>query len=238
MDNSRKNRWRRAESARVREQRIISGYVELKYPEVYKEAAGFYNLLNEKYPTKNDLRKTNEYEWLKTDIPNEITKKYYKRKDYPNIKKRTTVDVQTHNPRKECSDNMQLVIPLMESITTAAQESQSITKPAESGQESQSITQPAESGQESQSITQPSESPNESAAAVETTDEHPQVELAETIIDTTNSFMPTLNDEIPDNILEEIMAGLRQDPYLEEFFSNIEIDIDETSPLERELESW
>ena len=225
MDINRKNRWRRAESARVREQRIISGYVELKYPEVYKEAAGFYNMLNEKYPNKSDLRKTNEFEWLKTDIPNEITKKYYKRKNYPNIKKRTTVDMQTHNPMKECSDNMQLVIPLMERITKSVQESQSITKPAESGQESQSITKPAES-------------PNESAAAVETTDEHPQIELAETIIDTTNSFMPTLNDEIPDNILEEIMDGLRQDPYLEEFFTDIEIDIDETSPLEMELESW
>ena len=218
MDNNRKNRWRKEESARVREQRIITGYVELKYPEVYKEAAGFYNLLNEKYPAKNDLRKTNEYEWLKTDIPNEITKKYYKRKEYPNIKKRTTVDVQKHNPRTECTDNMQLVIPLMATITTET----------------------TESAQESQTITKPAESPIESVAAVETADpnEHPQIELAETVIDSTNSFKPTLTDEIPDIILEEIMASLREDPYLEEFFSDTDIDINETSPLEMELESW
>ena len=48
----RKNLWRRIEADRVREQRIITGYVALKHPEVYKEAAEFYNLLNEKYPGK------------------------------------------------------------------------------------------------------------------------------------------------------------------------------------------
>ena len=222
MDNKRKNRWRREEAARVREQRIIVGYVELKHPEVYKEAAGFYNLLNVKYPTKNDLRKTNEYEWLKTDMPNEITKKYYKRKQFPNIKK-ANVDVKLHNPTTNCSDNMQLVIPLMECpVTTTAQEA-----------------------------------PNESAAPGETTNEQPQIELMECTItttaqeapnesvapvemvsDTTNSFIPTVNEEIPDSVLEEIMEGLRQDPFLQDFFEDIDIEFDETSPLEKELETW
>ena len=78
----RKNHWRRIEATKVREQRIITGYVEINHPEVYKEASNFYNLLNEKYPCKKDLRKTNEYEWMKTKIPGEITKKYYQRKNH------------------------------------------------------------------------------------------------------------------------------------------------------------
>ena len=249
MDNKRKNRWRREEASRVREQRIIAGYVELKHPEVYKEAAGFYNLLNAKYPTKNDLRKTNEYEWLKTDMPDEITKKYYKRKQYPNIKK-ANVAVKLHNPTTNCSDNMQLVIPLMECpVTTTAQEA-----PNESAAPGETTNeQPQIELMECTITTTAQEAPNESAAPGETTNEQPQIELMECTItttaqevpnesvapvETTNSFIPTVNEEIPDSVLEEIMEGLRQDPFLQDFFEDIDIEFDEISPLERELETW
>ena len=205
--NIRKNRWRRAEAVRIREQRIISGYAEIKYPDIYKEAAGFYNLLNKKYPSKNDLRKTNEFELLKMDMPGEITKKYYKRrKEYPSIKK--SVAVESHNPR----DNMQLIIPLMEHPNTS-------TKP--SGQEP-----PVETPVGSQDIAK-------AAGSQDTI-----IEEAEIIIDGTNSFQPTLNDEIPNKIIEEIMNGLSQDPDLQSFFADIDIDIDENSTLERELLLW
>ena len=219
--NIRKNRWRRAEAVRIREQRIITGYVEIKYPDIYKEAAGFYNLLNKKYPSKNDLRKTNEFELLKMDIPGEITKKYYKRrKEYPSIKK--SVAVESHNPR----DNMQLIIPLMEHPTTS-------TEP--SGQEP-----PVETPVESQDIAKAAGSQVEPADIVETVEmiQDTIIEEAEIIIDGTNSFQPTLNDEIPNKIIEEIMDGLSQDPDLQSFFADIDIDIEEISPLEKELLSW
>ena len=52
----------------------------------------------------------------------------------------------------------------------------------------------------------------------------------------------SLDNAIPDNVFEEIMAGLRQDPDLQSIFDDLDIDdldidmeIEETSPLEREL---
>ena len=198
----RKNRWRRAEATRIREQRIITGYIELKHPEAYKEAASFYNLLNEKYPSKKDLRKTNEYEWLKAEIPGEITKKYYKRrKTYPSIKQNVFVEI--HNP----SDNMQLIIPLMNhpAKTTEPPVEQTVEPPAES------IDKVAE-GETSERI------------------QDTIIEEGEIIIDA------SLNDEIPNDMIEEIINGLRQDPDLHSIFEDI--DIDESSPLEKELMLW
>ena len=65
----RKNIWRRMQTAKVRETRVITGYIEFKHPEVYKEAKEFYTELNNLYPGKKDLRKTNEFEWIKTGFP-------------------------------------------------------------------------------------------------------------------------------------------------------------------------
>ena len=63
----RKNISRREESMRVREERVITGYVRYVHPEVYKEAYEFYSQLNKLYPEKKDLRRTNEYELLKNE---------------------------------------------------------------------------------------------------------------------------------------------------------------------------
>ena len=203
----RKNRWRRVEASRVREQRIITGYVELKYPDVYKEAANFYNLLNEKYPFKKDLRKTNEYEWLKAEIPGEITKKYYKRrKPYPSIKQKVSVEI--NNP----IDNMQLIIPLIEPPTTSTVQ-QVEPPPAESNDKvAESQREQADKGETSEII-------------------------QDTIIEDTEIIIgPTLNDEIPNDMIEEIINGLRQDPDLNSIFDDmVDIEIDEVSPLEKEL---
>ena len=100
MDNtSRKNIRRRQESANVRCNRIVTGYVETNYPEVYAEAQQFYHSLDTAYPHKKDLRRTNEYAWMKDGS---LGKKYYLRK----AKETTT--------KHKVADNMRLVIPLME----------------------------------------------------------------------------------------------------------------------------
>ena len=52
---------RREAAAKARQDRTIASYLEKKYPEIYNEAVVFYNGLNQKYPTKLDLRKTEEF---------------------------------------------------------------------------------------------------------------------------------------------------------------------------------
>ena len=64
----RKNINRRAEAVRTKHNRVIVGYVEHMFPKVYDEAKKFYEQLNVKYPQKRDLRKTNEYAWMKTGL--------------------------------------------------------------------------------------------------------------------------------------------------------------------------
>ena len=72
----RKNIWRREETQRVREERIITGYFKYIHPEIYSEAKDFFNQLNELYPGKKDLRRTNEFEWLKSGTDKKL-KKFY-----------------------------------------------------------------------------------------------------------------------------------------------------------------
>ena len=111
--NYRKNEWRRAQTAKVREERVITGYIETKYPKIYAEAAAFYNRLNKKYPSKCDLRKTNDYHVWKTTITGETVKSSSTKKAFPNIKKHTYVDIESSSDTKKYEDNLQLKIPLM-----------------------------------------------------------------------------------------------------------------------------
>ena len=207
MDNQRKNRWRKQEFERVRQQRVINGYIERKHPEIYKDAFDFYKFLDQKYPGKKDLRRTNEFEWIKTGISGQTTRRFYTRKE-----KTTTTTTTIVN------DQMKLVIPLMTKTTTKAK---SATSQPQADEQPPVETQPTVE-------TQP---------PVETlpNDEQTLLEPAEIVIDSTNTFEPTLNEEIPDQIIKEIMSGLQNDPYLEDFFSTIDIEFDEESPLEREL---
>ena len=199
----RKLYWRRVEVEKVRQQRVIAGYVELKHAEIYKEAVEFYELLNQKYPKKKDLRKTNEFEWLKAGIPEKATKKFYTRRiKCPDKEK---VSSKTTN-----TDNMQLIIPLM--------------KP------------PVE--------TQLSGETSETNVMIEDA-EVVMIEDAEVVIESSaddktqdNVFDASLGEIIPDNILQDIMSGLREDPDLQTLFDDLDIDIEETSPLERELMQW
>ena len=106
----RKNIWRRMETSRVRQGRVITGYIEFKHPEVYKEAMEFYTELNNLYPNKKDLRKTNEFEWIKTGFPAVKQKRFYTRKT-PYGKNKEKKD---NSNTGEIVDNMKLIIPLMD----------------------------------------------------------------------------------------------------------------------------
>ena len=209
MDNQRKNRWRKQEFERVRRQRVINGYIEKKHPEIYKDAFEFYKFLDEKYPEKKDLRLANEFEWVKTGISGQTTRRFYTRKE-----KRTTTTTTVVN------DQMKLVIPLMTKTTTKAKS--------------------AASQPQAEPFINDEQPPVETQLPVETqpNDEQPPLEPAEIVIDSTTSFEPTLNEEIPDKIIKEIISGLENDPYLKDFFPTIDIEFDEESPLERELIQW
>ena len=53
-----------------RKDRVVSRYIQAKYPVLYSEATEFYGVLNAKYPTVSDLRKTLHFkDFLSTTKP-------------------------------------------------------------------------------------------------------------------------------------------------------------------------
>ena len=195
----RKNIWRREETERVREGRIITGYVKYKYPEVFSEAKEFFDELNELYPRKKDLRRTNEFEWLKTGSGMKQRKFYQRRVKY-------------QKKKKQVSDNMMLRIPLLD--------------PQEIPQETSAGTETDEIPQETSAGTETDEIPQETSPGTET-DEIPIV------IEPQEVTLPP----IPDEIIEDIMRGLREDPDIQNIFDEFDFDIDDC-PLESELLQW
>ena len=56
---------RRQNRSKVRQALLINDYIFYKYFNIYQEAAMFYNEVNEKYPKKPDLRRTDEFKaWI------------------------------------------------------------------------------------------------------------------------------------------------------------------------------
>ena len=62
---ARKWRCRTRQSRRV--DTLVSGYLTVKYPAIHAEIMTFYETLNNKYPTKDNLTKTIEYRLWKND---------------------------------------------------------------------------------------------------------------------------------------------------------------------------
>ena len=65
LRQDKKNAARRQYRQDAREALFIQAYIKEKYPEVYEEAGTFYNYVNNIYPEKKDLRRTDEFKALK-----------------------------------------------------------------------------------------------------------------------------------------------------------------------------
>ena len=229
MDNTqsiteRKNRWRRADSVKKRQERAIVGYMEIKYPNIYKEAVGFFNQLREKYPNKLDLRKTNEYDLLRMPAKR--------------IRKHTTTEVVYQKTKKtvEVEDNMQLRIRLFspEQVAETPNEEPTTETPNE-----EPTTETPNGGPTTETPNEgpTTETPNEEPTT-ETSDEmanqDPTIQPVETTIGETDTLDSTLNSAIPEAVIAQILETLREDPFLDSYF----MDIDECCPLEEELINW
>ena len=94
---------RHVRSVQSRHDRLVSAYLKKKYPKEYKEASQYYDQLNDKYPHKRDLTKTDEFLFLSTGY----TSFYQKYRAQQECQKKTGDDNQTN-------DTMALKIPLME----------------------------------------------------------------------------------------------------------------------------
>ena len=236
--NTYKNNIRRQKRNETRQALLINDYLKHTKPKIYEEAAIFYNDLNERYPTKKDLRKTDEFKAIKlgfTCVEKNGKRSYSKQVfqsiaiDEPTI---LTIDAQepvhseeaTHpegeSETAKTEKIMQLRIPLMKTAVFTQTISHVIEETIE---------------QNSPQATGNEENPLQTA-------------YNEVLTDSTQ-LHPTLSEEIPDEIIKRILDELQQDPELHNIMDECEqqieieqLDMDVDLPdiddrLEQELEN-
>ena len=156
---TRKNIYRREESARVRVERVIAGYLEYKYPKIYEEAHDFYEHLNEIYPEKKDLRRSNEFEWIRNGAYGKMKKFYTKKKKAVNMVlnielmgKDTCGKSQETSVTLEASQETSMTLEANQETSVTLEASQETSMlPLEASQETS--TTPLEANQETSMLT-------------------------------------------------------------------------------------
>ena len=199
-----KTMTRRAEAQRVREERIVSGYIKYKHPEMFQQAMEFYQYLDKLYPQKKDLRRTNEYQMIKDSNSRKIRKYYCQKASVPGETPHEITDKTPH----EITDNLVLRIPLMDSsnmetTNTLVNEGNAVEIPLQHETTNTLVNE---------------------GNAVEIPPQHETTNLpVETTLETPNTPDLTLMD---DESLHAMINELREDPNIADFFSNIDFEYD------------
>ena len=234
--NIRKKITRQNLSAKSRQDRFISGYVQIKHSQVYDEAMAYYNELDQRYPGKRDLCKTIEYLRM-TGVKSYV--EYYKKRTYSGTKREKQSEEKT-----KIRDNMVLEIPLQKHPNKALVKHQegydndleSILTTPNYQEIMQAITNDPVlfsfyNDQTANNIVDMSEIPQ-----IEATIEIPQIEA--TIENTGEHMGENSFPDIPDHVYNEIVEELSKDTDLATIFDDMDVDIDyelQQTELEKEL---
>ena len=198
-DIVRRRQLRKSRHDQKRQNSLITDYIQHKYANVYTEAFHFYERLNNQYPKKLDLRKTEEYRVWKSSVSDTSAQSQVQEPPNPVSIESSPTTVETQPPTKhKYEDNLQLRIPL--DRYRSLKHTQSTT--------TQTLT----------------------------------------IVDEGSSLQPTLFDELPSDLIDQIIDQLRQDPDLTNMLNDIDelvnsegmdidIEIPEYTLLEKELEN-
>ena len=204
--NSYKKEIRQANNSRKRQALFISEYIQVKYNQMYLEAAEFYNKINTFYPKKPDLRKTVEFRnWkrvetgmptIRPSVPRDPTQRcIYQGITIHNKEKETIQEIMTCVPKK----TLELRIPLMSpqsvnEITHVEEHEQVMDEGQQASHQDQERQQTSDEGQER--------------------------------IDEVDDIQPSVFDSLTDQTVNEIMTQLREDPELCTIMDNIDFDFD------------
>ena len=255
LRQDKKNLLRRQYRQEAREALFIKEYIQNKYPDAYEEASAFYNHVNSIYPTKCDLRKTEEFKALRMGFT-------FIAKNKDKVLKKP---LQVYQPITNLSEQ-NFTIHCYKMSETATETSQipvevEIQQPAtETLQIPEEIQQPAtETPQIPEEIQQPATETPQTATQNNQTKKIMQLKiplLPPTLITQTQKIVtqeiveenlltvacnqsipedvqPIFNDEIPQETYETIVRELRQDPDLAKIMDDIELDMmDVDLPLE------
>ena len=245
----------------TREALFVNEFVQIKYKDVYREAANFYNEINMKHSQKPDLRKTTEFRQWKNNMaivngdptaPIPRQKGYkYNRTEYRDIKLSATTETQQENHHLDerlAGMTMCLNIPLMsmpqpnvseeEGDQTTDQMSTVIEEGDDQTMDPSTLDQMSTVIEEGDDQTMDPSTLDQMSTVIEEGDDQP--------------MDPSILDQIAPDIVEKIISELRLDPNLKDMMDEIdqqvnteeelvglEIDLPELDDLlEEELQSW
>ena len=233
-----KKQKRRESRTHTRQAIFVSDYIKSKYLHIYEEAAQEYNYLNQLYPCKPDLRRAVEYRLWKNNLarqqslpPSKIPRqKHYKysHAPYTNIPISSEVDP---------TDSL-IILPNAENQNPVPE------SPRPEPEKIMQLRIPLMTP--SQTAPEPQQTPTES---VEAPAEPVEIITEEVIQEVSDTLYPSLMDELAPEIVDNIIAELRQDSDLKDIIVEMEqqieleevgldIDIpDLSNPLEDELEN-
>ena len=227
-DLTRRKQLRKNRQHEKRKNALIVDYVQYKYANVYAEAFQLYQRLNDCHPQKTDLRKTEEYRVWKSEMsPQEPT----------------NCESQASSPSKY-QDSLQLKIPIRryrtvkhsQTATTQTVSPASEESTQETPQTATTQTVSPASEESTQETPQTATTQTVSAASEESAQESPAtVETAHVEV-----LQPTLVDELPPDLVDQIIGQLREDPDLKDIFDYMDgQDAFEDIDFEtQELEIW
>ena len=270
----RHNERRRHSRGKARQAVFSMDYIQAKYPEIYNEVEGFFTVLNLRYPNKYDLRKTNEYACFKHLSEGKASKDG--KELYFDIKTATVLVRNLESPPVETVTSVQCESPPVETVTSVQCESPPVetvtsvqceSPPVETVTSVQCESPPVETVTSVQCESQHMETSDcESPQTTETMSPvskelEPRLEIAlipeqqarkatvttQTVQITTEQESPPVSfDDIPSDMIDQIISQLRQDPDLTNIFNDIEVqmefdelgqdlDMPEMNLLEQEL---
>ena len=256
-----KKQKRREVRSKVREAMFVNEYVETKYFHIYEEAGELYNSLNEIYPCKPDLRRTDEFRFWKNNIARERSIPAIR---IPRQKRRQFVHTPHRNiplPQRVDPTTNLIVLPDVGNENSVPESPRAETQSSPSASESPR-TEPIRekvmqlriplltpSQRDPKSLQTPVETIETPVESVETPDETLETMTEEVIQEASDILHPSLTEEISPEIIDKIIAELREDPALMDVVAGIEqqIEVEEVGldidlpdlcdPLEDELEN-
>ena len=261
MNSARKelyNNNRRERQSKSRQALLINDYVYTKYFHIYREAAEYYNQLNAIYPTKRDLRRCAEFKnWKRVTSGQTLeTKSTDRRVQQHNLRYHVVFHPPISLDQSASPESSDIDTALPESPELPDQQRLELTAADSTELPEQQLTVPkrAESsanpvGNKIMQLNIPLMKPTvvtETLQVVtqETLGNSLQV-AAEEIIQDDTTLHSTLEEGLPQHIIDNIINELRADPELKRVMTEIDefeqlgmdLDIPENDPFQEEIEN-
>ena len=246
---------RREEAKRRRVERVVNGYVKYTHPKIYGEAYEFYTQLDDIYPQKNDLRKTQQFLSLKDNAIGKTNKRATSKKkrtvtdnlvlNIPLIQRRTTPTTTKDHETATTTASVQetSVLPPVETpaatttkdqetaTTTASVQETSVLPPVETP--AATTTKDQETATTAASVQETSVLPPVETPAATTTKDQETATTTASVQET--SVLPPVETTtetgvlpiIDDATLNEIIADLSADPNIQYYLDSLELDTDD-----------